>query len=42
VSGNLVTGEIIYETENTKLAEGWDQEIKVVLEAITRFDAEQK
>jgi len=42
VSGNLVTGEVVYETENKKLAEGWDQEIKVVLEAIYRFDAEQK
>jgi uridine phosphorylase len=42
VSGNLITGEVIYETENTKLADGWDQEIKVVLEAIVRFDIEQK
>ena len=42
VSGNLITGEVIYETENTKLAKGWDQEIKVVLEAIARFDAGQK
>ncbi len=42
VSGNLVTGEVVYETENKKLVEGWDQEIKVVLEAISRFDTEQK
>jgi uridine phosphorylase len=42
VSGNLVTGEVVYETENKRLAVGWDQEIKIVLEAISRFDAEQK
>jgi uridine phosphorylase len=41
VSGNLITGEVVYETENKKLVEGWDQEIKVVLEAISRFDAEK-
>lgn len=41
VSGNLVTGEVIYETENIKLATGWDQEIRVALEAIARFDKEQ-
>lgn len=39
VSGNLVTGDVIYETENPQLAMGWDQEIKVVLEAIVRFEA---
>ncbi len=42
VSGNLITGEVVYETENKRLAEGWNQEILVVLEAIARFDAEQK
>ena len=42
VSGNLITGEVIYETENRKLAEGWDKEIKVILEAISRFDRELK
>ncbi len=41
VSGNLVTGEVVYETENTKLAAGWDHEIQVVLEAIAAFDAQQ-
>ncbi|MBO8435820.1 MAG: nucleoside phosphorylase [Spirochaetes bacterium] len=40
VSGNLITGEVIYETENKKLADGWDKEIKVILEAISRFDKE--
>lgn len=38
VSGNLVTNDVIYETENTSLAKGWDNEIKLVLEAIYRFD----
>ncbi|MHB1394408.1 MAG: nucleoside phosphorylase [Clostridia bacterium] len=38
VSGNLVTNDVIYETENPGLAKGWDNEIKVVLEAIYRFD----
>jgi uridine phosphorylase len=38
-SGNLTTGEVIYTTENTKLAEAWDLEIKVVLETI--YAAEQ-
>lgn len=39
VSGNLITGEVIYDKENTGLAEGWDNEIKVILEAIARFEA---
>lgn len=41
VSGNLITGEVVYETENTRLTHGWDMEIKVVLEAIKAFDAAQ-
>ena len=41
VSGNLVTGEVIYETENEGLVRGWDEEIKIVLEAIYRFETEQ-
>ena len=40
VSGNLITGEVIYETANEGLATGWDEEIRVVLEAIYRFDKE--
>lgn len=40
VSGNLVTGEVIYETANEGLARGWDEEIKIVLEAIFRFETE--
>lgn len=38
VSGNLKTGEVIYTTENVKLAEAWDKEIKIVLETIYKFD----
>lgn len=38
VSGNLNTGEVIYETENTKLAQAWESEIRVVLETIYRYE----
>lgn len=41
VSGNIVTGNVIYETENYGLTSGWDDEIRVVLEAIYRFEKEQ-
>lgn len=41
VSGNLVTGDVIYETANEQLAVGWDREIQVVLEAIFRFEQEK-
>lgn len=34
VSGNLKTGEVIYETANIKLADAWEKEIEIVLEAI--------
>lgn len=37
-SGNLKTGEVIYTTENVKLAEAWDKEIRIVLETIYKFD----
>lgn len=37
----LITGEVIYETANEGLATGWDEEIRVVLEAIYRFEKEQ-
>ncbi len=42
VSGNIVTGNVIYEKENTGLTIGWDDEIRVVLEAIYRFETESK
>ncbi|MEW5865584.1 MAG: nucleoside phosphorylase [Bacillota bacterium] len=34
VSGNMVTGNVIYEGENTGLIKGWEDEIAVALEAI--------
>lgn len=37
VSGNLITGEVIYETTNEKLVEAWDKEIRVVLETFYRL-----
>lgn len=37
VSGNLYTGEVVYDKENTALVKGWDNEIQVVLEAIYRM-----
>ena len=40
-SGNLTTGEVIYTTENVKLIEAWDLEIKVVLETIYRYHTQQ-
>ncbi|MDN5345467.1 MAG: uridine phosphorylase [Clostridia bacterium] len=42
VSGNLVTGEVIYETENTALVAGWEKEIKVVLEAIHTYEKQRQ
>ena len=42
VSGNLVTADVIYETTNTELVRGWDNEIKVVLETIYRFEKQKK
>ena len=42
VSGNLITGEVIYETANEALAVGWDEEVKIVLEAIYRFEKEME
>ncbi|MCI6172983.1 MAG: nucleoside phosphorylase [Clostridiales bacterium] len=38
VSGNLITGDVIYEKENSDLAVGWEDEIKIVLETIYRFE----
>jgi len=37
-SGNLKTGEVVYTTENVKLAEAWEKEIEVVLETIYRYE----
>jgi len=41
-SGNLKTGEVIYTSENTKLADAWEKEIEIVLETIYRFDQLKK
>lgn len=38
VSGNLVTGEVIYEEQNTGLVQGWEHAIEVALEAIYRYE----
>jgi uridine phosphorylase len=38
VSGNLITADVVYETVNEKLVQGWEHEIRVILEAIYRFD----
>lgn len=37
-SGNLTNEEVIYTKKNEKLAEAWEKEIQVVLEAIYRFE----
>ena len=42
VSGNLVTGEVVYETFNERLAAGWEHEIRVVLETIRRVDEKRR
>ena len=41
VSGNLNTGEVVYTTENTKLADAWEKEIQIVLEAIYRCEQQK-
>lgn len=38
VSGNLVENDVIYETTNTELVNGWEHEIDVVLNTIASFD----
>jgi len=38
VSGNLVNADVVYEKKNERLYQGWEDEIRVVLEAIYRFD----
>ena len=42
VSGNLVSDDVEYAKTNEKLAEGWNNEIKVVLEAICKIDKQRK
>jgi uridine phosphorylase len=38
VSGNLVTADVEYEKENTKLVQAWEHAIVIALEAIYRFE----
>ena len=42
VSGNLVRNDVIYEKKNDRLAEGWENEIQVVLETIAAIDQKRK
>jgi uridine phosphorylase len=37
VSGNLVTGDVVYGSENHRLATGWTHSIDVALEAVHRL-----
>lgn len=39
VSGNLVTGEVVYEEVNEGLIQGWEDAIQVALEGIVRYEA---
>jgi len=41
VAGNLIRGEVIYDEVNTKLNEGIEKEIQVVLEAIKSYHEER-
>ena len=41
-SGNLTNEEVIYTHKNEKLAEAWEKEIRVVLEAIYQFEQKKK
>jgi uridine phosphorylase len=38
VSGNLVTGDVVYGAENERLAVGWGHSIEVALEAVIRLE----
>ena len=40
VSGNLVTGEVIFEGVNERLVQGWENAIAAALEAIVRYESE--
>jgi uridine phosphorylase len=39
VSGNLVTGDVVYGEKNQRLHVGWEHSIDVALEAVTRLAA---
>jgi uridine phosphorylase len=38
VSGNLVTGEVVYEGVNTRLVKAWEDAIAIALEGIYRYE----
>lgn len=40
VSGNLLTGDVIYDRVNTGLIQGWEDAIQIALEGICRYEAE--
>jgi uridine phosphorylase len=40
VSGNLVTGEVVFQGVNEPLVQGWEDAIAVSLEAIVRYESE--
>lgn len=40
VSGNLNTGDVVYEGVNEKLAQGWEDAIQVALEGIYRYETQ--
>ena len=40
VSGNLYTGDLVYDRENTGLAQGWEDAIAIALESIYHYEAE--
>ena len=40
VSSNLATNDFIYEGVNEGLVKGWENEIKVVLEAIYKYETD--
>ncbi|HEY3345087.1 MAG TPA: nucleoside phosphorylase [Anaerolineaceae bacterium] len=41
VSGNLKTGDVIYEEVNTRLAQGWEDAIQVALEGIYSYETKK-
>jgi len=40
VSGNLLTGDVIYDRVNTGLVQGWEDAIQIVLDAIYHYETE--
>ena len=40
VSGNLLTGDVIYDRPNTMLAQGWEDAIDIALESIYQYETQ--